>query len=769
MPSNVTKRRRVSAAERGRVSPSPSKKTRGGKSSTPRASKTPDASPVGDNFLSKLRSLREFVGPSHNESDLSLCLRRCGYDVGLAAERILTGDWTPTTRAKSFSKHDAAPSLSSPPVSVAGEAGEDQKARVGGRAVASSSSARGVGGSSPASDRRESSVNGDGDGGVVAGRRKCESVDSGGRRSPEAGERPPTFLLCRRWTVATCTVRGGRVDHRERLGIEDSHPSGGFDPVPDRGGGGGGRFSGATGKASATALVRLRGRSVRCTLNRRLCSLLGPLLGGGGERGRDIVTVRAETLMEDRHLTVGSEVPLELSVYLTDAKSFLALVPTAAASSSSSGARFAKDLMDGSVGNRGQPRRDAARGGAAFGLLQWAQYGDDMPSFDLAETNGRDSDRNLDGGADEQAKPNGPNEGKADVDPDEAEQEAAQEEETSPDWAEGLYKDGQGEGERAGAASPSIPEAPDPAGFKPEVRLRAYQRQALRWMMDREAKDGGASGDSMQEQLEFLSGLASDGLKRGISPQTLPPLAFDNGRAEVVTCDCGPVLVSPRESLSCPSLDGSVEPHLHPLWTRRFLAEERDGGGALVSARAFYVNELLGTASSCPPPAPRPCRGGVLADAMGLGKTVMLLALILGVKEKEEGGGGVSGDVASRVARTAATPSSPSSTDGAICLSSDEDEENDDNRDSDYDSLDGQGKEKGKRKVAGGKIGAAASSSSSCGERFGTTLVVAPLSLLSQWEEEIASKTCLSHRVHYGSGGPVDGFHGVDLVVTTCE
>jgi hypothetical protein len=139
------------------------------------------------------------------------------------------------------------------------------------------------------------------------------------------------------------------------------------------------------------------------------------------------------------------------------------------------------------------------------------------------------------------------------------------------------------------------------------------------------------------------------------------------------------------------TLDGVENSVNHPLWDRRFLASPNKE-----SVISFYVNELLCVASSKPPNLPRHCVGGILADAMGLGKTVMLLALIL--KDKE--------------------------------LS---------------------------RKKPQGK----------------TTLVVAPLSLVSQWEEELATKTQLTHQVYYADtakGGIRAGsFDGVDVVVTTCE
>jgi len=131
-------------------------------------------------------------------------------------------------------------------------------------------------------------------------------------------------------------------------------------------------------------------------------------------------------------------------------------------------------------------------------------------------------------------------------------------------------------------------------------------------------------------------------------------------------------------------------PARHPLWHRRFLADE-----GLDAAVSFYVNEVLGVGSAEPPNPPRECRGGILADAMGLGKTVMLIALIA---RSQEVGDTVSPD---------------------------------------------------------GKTG-------------GGTLVVCPLSLISQWEHEIQTKSGLSHFVHYGgSRAKAAVLMGADVVVTS--
>jgi DNA repair protein RAD5 len=332
--------------------------------------------------------------------------------------------------------------------------------------------------------------------------------------------------------------------------------------------------------------------------------------------------------------------PSNISVYLPNPAAFFAIFDEVRASSSTASSTSASLFFAKKAAGK-RPKLEALPE-AAFSLLQWAQQGE---TFDFetqkAEDSSNDSEEEMVVQAEEELDATNDNE------------------DTVPEWAQSIAA--------ATENRKSLPEMEGPVTVK--VDLRPYQRQALHWMVQCEKE---ADTKDLEEQLKLLSELAAD-QSAFLEP---PPDTR-------IHCECGPVLVSQDEAASCTAVNGDTRTTSHPLWQRRYLASYDQK-----ETKCFYVQPLFGVATAYPPQPPQPCRGGILADSMGLGKTVMLLALICQSKEQEEK------------------------------------------------------------------------------DKHGTTLVVAPLSLLAQWERELETKTSLSYCVHYGDK-KLDDYNGVDVVVTT--
>ena len=170
----------------------------------------------------------------------------------------------------------------------------------------------------------------------------------------------------------------------------------------------------------------------------------------------------------------------------------------------------------------------------------------------------------------------------------------------------------------------------DPVMFQQyNIALRPYQKQALYFMLQRETV--GMTREQLNDQVQILNELMdqqqNDKNHTSLSHRNQQQL-FTTGSADI-SCDCGPVLVTERGQQKSSTVCGVVNPIGHPLWQRRYLASPD-----MKQSITVFVNELLGVVTHEPPRAPHHCSGGILADAMGLGKTVMLLALILKSKER---------------------------------------------------------------------------------------------------------------------------------------
>jgi SNF2 family DNA or RNA helicase len=161
------------------------------------------------------------------------------------------------------------------------------------------------------------------------------------------------------------------------------------------------------------------------------------------------------------------------------------------------------------------------------------------------------------------------------------------------------------------------------------ISLRPYQKQALFFMLQRE--NDGMTREQLDDQLQILNELMDqqqNDKKYLSSSYRSDQLLLTTGSNDVI-CDCGPVLVTEKGQQKSRTVCGEINPIGHPLWQRRYLATSDMNHSITV-----FVNELLGVVTHVAPQAPKHCSGGILADAMGLGKTVMLLALMLKSKEQ---------------------------------------------------------------------------------------------------------------------------------------
>lgn len=388
--------------------------------------------------------------------------------------------------------------------------------------------------------------------------KKMASTTNSGVINPPSG-----WILCQRWiSDAICTSRSGAVDHKEVLHTEASGPT----------------------------FLRLRGRALEGRFPDHIGRLLNPLLRG------NLVRLEANSLMQEKNLPTGASIPVSLTVFLPDPRSFFEVFGESSTMAESSRNTF----FDKNTKGKASKRKASSLEQAAWDLLQWAQHGD-VSDFSADSRALQDTDNNEDGKIEEL---------------DEKEFEDMSEDQTSVkarEWSESLT---------SAEISSRLPECEDPVGLK-GVQLRPYQRQALEWMRRREVDR--LNRAEQEEQLAFLAEL-SQANRSSNSPVSATT-------TQDVVCDCGAVQVSSGAQQRAKTCDGETNPTTHPLWQRRFLTDP-DRKDLIV----FFVNEFMGIASHKPVSPPSPCSGGILADAMGLGvcrwqmnncKGVLIASLII--------------------------------------------------------------------------------------------------------------------------------------------
>ncbi len=740
---------------RKRKSPSSSNKSKSNKKKTNQ----------NQSVLSQLSTLRELLhGSSYEEIDLSNCLRQCRYNVELAAEQLITGQYissgskdrssnpdkyfiaTSTSSSGKYS-NDSEPTsenISRQSQSVKRSALNTEESSLCANSISMSDATRPPSHtsstskvkSSPTVKRRgtdnehniSKSSSSSRSYGSISAKKVTKSNGFGSKSAKVESENSNGLLLCQRWIVGFSTSRRGSIKYHESVTLSTSI----IPPSSSRKG---------------ANIVRFRSDNVEGTLDSNLGSMLAPLMRTThGKQNQDeedgnnkssktnstgpLIRVVARGLMEDPLLKIGMEVPLELMVYILRPIQFFALFQDMRSTRSDLFFKGAKV---------GVSRLSSSLSASAFELLQWAQYGN-APTFEceheksnsppepsnsdvtsISSFNGSTGDENEE--EDQHQDDDLANEGELEV--------------NAPSWVGDVYA--QPDGDLNINSSATIPEECDPPSMnKKGVILKTYQRQALHWMIGREAHQNGKNNKKFRDQLELLSELAVDNR----SSKTLESPKFDSSNPDCVNgiqCSVGPVLVEESVAANISTLDGAKDPAIHPLWQRRFLWDKnKDTDVGVVFS--FYVNELLQIASMKAPNPPKECCGGILADAMGLGKTVMLIALISKDCEMRRTDDLLVED------ETQSSPPKPSYSSEPICLDSDDDE------------------------LAEKKLGSKKLDRQGSGSALYTTLVVAPLSLLAQWEEEITSKSTLSCLAYYGDQAHKPSksqLAGVDVLITT--
>ena len=328
------------------------------------------------------------------------------------------------------------------------------------------------------------------------------------------------------------------------------------------------------------------------------------------------------------------------------------------------------------------------------------------------------------------------------------------------------------------AASKALPEFQGPVAGLRGLELWPYQRQALAWMLRREegVEEEEAVEDEAVEAEQGGDGEGGGGPsragKRRRSAAEGKPLGvhLDMGLQQEADEDVVEIVGGGGGSSSASRVTGGrgsrtqVELHqglvqvapatakrlahvrsFHPLWDRHFLALPLECGYAEESGKVeekglgfplpFYSNPYSKRLSLPVPPPPRPCRGGMLCDDMGMGKTIMVLALILESK--------------ARALRQSASASASASAGTAAAASA---------------------SESGKRPR--GRPPKVKDSGDAKGAAHGPTLVVVPLSVLSQWHREIqafSAPRALAVSVYYGPDRPSDPhfLRSQDVVIST--
>ena len=231
------------------------------------------------------------------------------------------------------------------------------------------------------------------------------------------------------------------------------------------------------------------------------------------------------------------------SVWLPNPKAFFDLFEQARQIPAAAASQFFRKQKEKAV-SQGASRRISLAHEAAFALLQWAQEGENY-DFPTSDSSGSDV-----GGGTELTGAGG-NASGSDGEADEEEGNVDNvtnivENEEAPEWARSVT---------AATDDSMLPEF-DESSITPilkNVELRPYQRQALRWMMQRELPPSESSQEDLQKQLDLLVELTTTSSSSKMTTDIHRPQNVD------VHCECGPVIVSKRAAACSLSIVGNLD------------------------------------------------------------------------------------------------------------------------------------------------------------------------------------------------------------------
>ena len=586
------------------------------------------------------------------------------------------------------------------------------------------------------------------------------SSTSSSSSSSSSSSFSPGQLVGRR-LVYGYTLNKGRAErlHRLRFAIEDKTAQSSALSFSST------SSSVKTPTYSASQLLFTTDGGIRGRLPNCLCESLVPLLRAG--------TVRVEAHVAFDVGELGTFVDLPLSL-------FLFLQPTFFELMAGVGKEGAPSAWGGKANKGGEPLQVLGND-----LLLWLAEGDGaLMSARERRRGGRDKHSEMSGSSSSSS-------GSADMAEDEVEEGAVE-----------VSSSMQALVDQAVVRSADLPVALQPRGLD-GVTLRKYQLQALCWMQAREKKKPSLSANAASEGRRTPADATIDISDADTLSDTIDMTGDDNNQCfpPTIAAPASTVLSLPGSGLVClpaqmpagnsgPSDQESLwtlcaavsiaEAALAPTATTPPLFSLADTVAAATTPSLFYWNRFSCRVQLSPPRPHMPARGGILADDMGMGKTVMALALVLSDLE-EVPARGQKNLVAPPPPAVAAPPPPPPAPAGArkrrkskLVVSDDDDDDDDD----DDESCPG----KIPRHVTSSSSRTNSSNSSTNsltalrgaqrqGGRGGT-LVVAPLTLLAQWVGEVQAKAKgLTVLLYYGPSAQARpaGHGGVQLALSAYD